>query len=112
MTQARSAAFAANAAAREVNGSAKEAANAVGQAVEVAHVAAHELGAAAYAIRATRAAAPKNGYLVSIMVDFPDPESCSEVCLWPKPLPSSGIRNHPSLRQLVFALQPELRYWA
>jgi hypothetical protein len=58
MTQARTAAFAANAAAREVSGAAKEAAHAAGQAVAVAHVAAHELGAAAYAIRAARAAAP------------------------------------------------------
>jgi hypothetical protein len=61
MTQARTAAFAANAAAREVSGAAKEAAHAAGQAVAVAHVAAHELGAAAYAIRATRAAAPEDG---------------------------------------------------
>jgi hypothetical protein len=47
MTQARTAAFAANAAAREVLGAAQEAAHAAGQAVAVAHVAAHELGAAA-----------------------------------------------------------------
>ncbi len=59
MTQARTAAFAANAAAREVTGPAREAAHAAGQAVAVAHVAAHELGAAAYAIRAARAAAPE-----------------------------------------------------
>jgi len=57
MTQARTAAFAANAAAREVPGAAREAAHAAGQAAAVAHVAAHELGAAAYAIRAVRAAA-------------------------------------------------------
>ncbi len=59
-TQARTAAFAANAAAREVLGAAKEAAHAAGQAGAVGHVAAHELGAAAYAIRAVRAAAPKD----------------------------------------------------
>ena len=59
VAQARSAAFAANAAAREVTGAAREAAHAAGQAVAVAHVAAHELGAAAYAIRAARAAAPE-----------------------------------------------------
>jgi hypothetical protein len=59
MTQARTAAFAANAAARVVFGAAKEAAHAAGQAVAVAHGAAHELGAAAYAIRAARAAAPE-----------------------------------------------------
>ena len=60
MSQARKAAFAANAAAREVSGAAKQAALAAGQAVAVAHVAAHELGAAAYAIRAVRAAAPED----------------------------------------------------
>ena len=60
MTQARTAAFAANAAAREVSGAARQAAHAAGQAVAVAHVAAHELGAAAYAIRAARAAAPED----------------------------------------------------
>ena len=61
VTEARTAAFAANAAAREVLGAAKEAAHAAGQAVAVAHVAAHELGAAAYAIRAVRAATPEKG---------------------------------------------------
>lgn len=60
MTQARTAAFAANAAAREVLGAAREAAHSAGQAAAVAHVAAHELGAAAYAIRAARAAAPRD----------------------------------------------------
>jgi hypothetical protein len=58
-TQARMDAFAANAAAREVSGAAKEAAHAAGQAGAVGHVAAHELGAAAYAIRAAQAAAPE-----------------------------------------------------
>ena len=57
MSQARAAAGAANAAARELSGSARHAAHAVGQAAAVAHVAAHELGAAAYAIKAARAAA-------------------------------------------------------
>ncbi|MFJ7593437.1 putative immunity protein [Streptomyces sp. NPDC097617] len=38
---------------------ARHAAYAVGQAGAVAHVAAHELGAAAYAIKAARAAAPE-----------------------------------------------------
>jgi hypothetical protein len=60
MTEARTAAFAANAAARGVLSAAKEAAHAAGQAVAVAHVAAHELGAAAYAIRAVRAATPED----------------------------------------------------
>ena len=59
MTQARTAAGHANAAARELSGAARHAAYAAGQAAAVAHVAAHELGAAAYAIKAARAAAPE-----------------------------------------------------
>ncbi len=59
-TQARMSAFDANAAARELSGAAREAAHAAGQAAAVGHVAAHELGAAAYAIRAVREAAPKD----------------------------------------------------
>ena len=46
MTQTRSAAGHANAAARELSGAARHAAHAAGQAAAVAHVAAHELGAA------------------------------------------------------------------
>ncbi len=57
MSQARAAAGA-NAAARELTGAARFAAYAAGQAVAVTHVPAHELGAAAYAIKAVRAAAP------------------------------------------------------
>lgn len=59
MRQAHKTAFVANAAARDVSGAARFAAYAAGQAVAVAHVAAHELGAAAYAIRAAQAAAPE-----------------------------------------------------
>jgi hypothetical protein len=59
MTQSRTAAGHANAAARGLGGAARYAAYAAGQAAAVAHVAAHELGAAAYAIKAVRAAAPK-----------------------------------------------------
>ena len=59
MTQARTAAGFANAAARDLTGAARDAAYAAGQAAAVAHVAAHELGAAAYAIRAARAASPE-----------------------------------------------------
>jgi hypothetical protein len=57
MTQARTAAFDAHRAAREASGAAAEAARAAGHAVAVAHMADHELGATAYAIRAVRAAA-------------------------------------------------------
>ena len=46
-------------AARELHGAPRHAAYAAGQAGAVAHVAAHELGAAACAIKAARAAAPE-----------------------------------------------------
>ncbi len=59
MAQSRTAGGHAMAAARAVRGAARHAAYAAGQAAVVAHVAAHELGAAAYAIKAARAAAPK-----------------------------------------------------
>ena len=58
MTDAHNAAFQANAAARGMPDPAKFAALAAGQAVAVAHVAAHDLGAAAYAIRAAGASVP------------------------------------------------------
>src|SRR6478752_10610589 len=59
MTEAHNTAFVANAAGRDLPEPAKFAALSAGQAVAVAHVAAHELGAAAYAIRAAAAAVPK-----------------------------------------------------
>jgi hypothetical protein len=59
MTEVRSAGGHAMAAARDLNGAPRHAAYAAGQAAVVAHVAAHELGAAAYAIKAVRAAAPQ-----------------------------------------------------
>ena len=58
MMQARAAGGHAMGAARNLRGAARHAAYAAGQAGAVAHVAAHELGAAAYAIKAARAAAP------------------------------------------------------
>ncbi len=58
MSQSRAAGGHAMGAARELSGAARHAAYAAGQAAVVAHVAAHELGAAAYAIKAVRAAAP------------------------------------------------------
>jgi len=59
MMQARAAGGHAMGAARDLQGAARHAAYAAGQAGAVAHVAAHELGAAAYAIKAARAAAPE-----------------------------------------------------
>ncbi len=58
MSRSRAAGGHAMAAARELSGAARHAAFAAGQAAVVAHVAAHELGAAAYAIKARCAAAP------------------------------------------------------
>src|ERR1700680_130846 len=57
MSQARTVGGHAMAAARDLSGSARHAAYAAGQAGGVAHVARHELGAPAYAIKAARAAA-------------------------------------------------------
>ena len=59
VSAARMAGGHAMAAARHLTGAARHAGFAAGQAAVVAHVAAHELGAAAYAIKAVRAAAPK-----------------------------------------------------
>src|SRR4051794_9019287 len=59
MSESRAAGGHAMAAARELTGAARYAAYASGQAAVVAHVAAHELGAAAYAIKAARSAAPE-----------------------------------------------------
>lgn len=58
MRQARAAAYYANTAARKLSGAPRYAAYAAGQAACVAHVAAHDLGAAAYAIKSAQAAAP------------------------------------------------------
>jgi len=59
MVQARAAGGHAIGAARDLSGAARHAAYAAGQAGCVAHVAAHDLGAAAYAIKAACAAVPK-----------------------------------------------------
>ncbi len=58
MMRARAAGGHAMGAARDLRGAARFAAYAAGQAAVVAHVAEHDLGAAAYAIKAVRAAAP------------------------------------------------------
>ena len=57
MMETRAAGGRAMSAARVLSGAARHAAYAAGQAAVTAHVAAHELGAAAYAIKAVRAAA-------------------------------------------------------
>lgn len=60
MMEARAAGGHAMGAARDLRGAPRYAAYAAGQAAVVAHVAAHELGAAAYAIKAVQAAAPRD----------------------------------------------------
>lgn len=60
MMQTRAAGGHAMGAARELSGAARHSAYSAGQAAVVAHVAAHELGAAAYAIKAVQAAANKD----------------------------------------------------
>ena len=54
-------------AAREVTGAARHAAYAAGQAACVAHVAEHNLGAAAYAIKAARAGIPRDERLAGCL---------------------------------------------
>jgi hypothetical protein len=83
MMQARAAGGHAMGAARDLRGAARHAAYAAGQAAVVAHVAAHELGAAAYAIKATRAAAPKG-----------DGEAAGRLeCRWQRELLPAAIRE-------------------
>jgi hypothetical protein len=83
MTQARTAAGHAMAAARDLRGAARHAAYAAGQAGAVAHVAAHELGAAAYAIKAARAAVPEA-----------EGESARRLeCLWQRDQLTEAIRE-------------------
>ena len=82
MTQAREAAYAAHAAARTATGAAREAARSAAHAVATAHMADHELGAAVYAIRAVRAAAP---------ADMRDAAGRSE-CQWQREQLPEAIR--------------------
>lgn len=82
MTQSRTAAGHANAAARDLRGAPRFAAYAAGQAAAVAHVAAHELGAAAYAIKAARAAAAAGE----------DNESGRRECQWQRDQLPDAIR--------------------
>jgi hypothetical protein len=83
MSQSRTAGGHAMAAARDLTGAPRHAAYAAGQAAVVAHVAAHELGAAAYAIKAARAAAPQG-----------ESESAGRLeCRWQRDLLPEAIRE-------------------
>ena len=81
MMQARALGGHAMGAARDKRGAARNAAYAAGQAAVVAHVAAHELGAAAYAIKAVMAAA-----------DGPD-EARRQECRWQRDQLPDEIRD-------------------
>lgn len=84
MSHSRTAAGHANAAARDLSGPARYAAFAAGQAAAVAHVAAHELGAAAYAIKAVHAAAPHS-----------EAERAGKLeCQWQREQLQAAIRDH------------------
>lgn len=83
MSECRAAGGHAMAAARSLRGPARHAAFAAGQAAVVAHVAAHELGAAAYAIKAVRAAS-----------GGPDPEDDGRAeCRWQRAQLPDAIRD-------------------
>lgn len=83
MMEARAAGGHAMGAARDMRGAARHAAYAAGQAGAVAHVAAHELGAAAYAIKAARAAAGDR-----------DAEAAGRLeCRWQRDLLPDAIRE-------------------
>jgi hypothetical protein len=83
MSQSRAAGGHAMAAARALSGAARHAAYAAGQAAVVAHVAAHELGAAAYAIKAVRAAAAEG-----------EGEQCGRIeCRWQRDQLPVAIRG-------------------
>jgi hypothetical protein len=83
MMPARAAGGHAMAAARELRGAPRNAAYAAGQAAVVAHVAAHELGAAAYAIKAARAAAPEGESEAAGLLE----------CRWQRDQLPAGIRE-------------------
>ena len=83
MSQSRATGGHAMAAARELSGAARYAAYAAGQAAVVAHVAAHELGAAAYAIKAVHAA----------VLDGQAEEAGHLECEWQRAQLPSEIRN-------------------
>jgi hypothetical protein len=83
MMQSRAAGGHAMGAARDLRGAARHAAYAAGQAGAVAHVAEHDLGAAAYAIKAVKAAANR---------DEQDAAGRSE-CQWQRDQLPSAVRD-------------------
>ncbi|WP_418059105.1 putative immunity protein [Pimelobacter simplex] len=86
MTASRTAGGHAMGAARDLRGAPRHAAYAAGQAAVVAHVAAHELGAAAYAIKAARAAVPDEK-------GVPGEEARRRECAWQRSRLPEAIRD-------------------
>lgn len=84
MMESRTAGGHAMGAARDLRGAARHCAYSAGQAAAVPHVAAHDLGAAAYAIKAAKAAAP---------VDEAEAAARAE-CQWQREQLPGGIRDH------------------
>ncbi len=83
MMEARALGGHAMGAARDLKGAARFAAYAAGQAAVVAHVAAHDLGAAAYAIKAVRESVAKNER----------DQTGREECLWQRAQLPAAIRD-------------------
>lgn len=81
MMRARAAGGHAMGAARDLRGAARHAAYAAGQAGAVAHVAEHDLGAAAYAIKAAQAADPA------------DAQAGRRECRWQRDQLSGAVRE-------------------
>ena len=94
MTQAREAAYAAHDAAKATNGAAREAARAAGHAVATAHMADHELGAAAYAIKAVRAASQINTRDEAGRVECQWQREQLPEAIRPLVLSDENLRNH------------------
>jgi hypothetical protein len=82
MSQARTAAGHVIAAARDLSGAARHARRAAGQAAAITHVAAPELGAAAYGLKAAHAAAPEG-----------EGDSAGLECLWQRDQLPEAIRE-------------------
>ncbi|HJP88590.1 MAG TPA: hypothetical protein VJ850_06120 [Candidatus Limnocylindrales bacterium] len=89
MWDARTLAGNANAAARDLKGAPRFAAYAAAQAAAVGHVAAHELGAAAYAIRAVEAATAGAGRAECVWQRDRLPAAIRELVL-----DDQHVRNH------------------
>lgn len=83
MSQSRAAGGHAMAAARDLRGAPRHAAYAAGQAAVVAHVAEHDLGAAAYAIKAVRAAVPAGEAVAAGRLE----------CRWQRDLLPAAVRS-------------------